>query len=140
MTETQKMSQSLCVCRKIINTAEWQSCKNILLYEPLSDEVSLSLLFEEAKAMGIQVWMPTNGADAEMLSDIVLRKIDLAIIPGRAFTVDGYRLGRGKGYYDRLIPRLSCKTIGVAFDCQIFDTLPVDDWDVRLDMVLSTNL
>ncbi len=62
--------------------------------------------------------------------------IDLALVPGVAFTLDGYRLGRGKGFYDRLLPSLNCPKVGIAFPCQIQKTLSTDAWDVRLDRVV----
>lgn len=68
--------------------------------------------------------------------DIAPEAIELAIIPGRAFTRAGWRLGRGKGFYDRLLPSLvNARKIGVAFPYQLFETLPIDPWDVPLDAV-----
>ena len=63
--------------------------------------------------------------------------IDLAIIPGMAFTPDGHRLGRGNGYYDRLLPQLSCKKIGLAFPFQIVDHIPCESHDIKMDMVVK---
>ncbi len=73
--------------------------------------------------------------------DIAPDAIDLAIIPGRAFTPDGLRLGRGKGFYDRLLPTLTrARKIGVAYPYQILETLPLDPWDVPLDAVYTSSL
>lgn len=63
--------------------------------------------------------------------------IDFAIIPGVAFDMTCKRMGRGKGFYDRLLPKLHCAKAGVAFDCQIYDAIPVDAWDEPLDYVVS---
>ena len=62
--------------------------------------------------------------------------IDLAIIPGRAFTPDGCRLGRGKGYYDRLLPLLHCPKIGICFSFQILENIPNDTHDIKVDKVI----
>lgn len=64
--------------------------------------------------------------------------IDLAIIPGMAFTPQGDRLGRGRGYYDRLLPRLSCPLVGLAFPFQILDTIPCEPHDIRMNQVITT--
>lgn len=64
---------------------------------------------------------------------------DLIVVPGIAFTVDGRRLGRGRGYYDRLLSRPAfarAYTLGYAFSFQIVESLPVEPHDVRLDEVL----
>ncbi|MBP5539263.1 MAG: 5-formyltetrahydrofolate cyclo-ligase [Bacteroidales bacterium] len=68
--------------------------------------------------------------------DIAPEAIDFAIIPGRAFTPDGWRLGRGKGFYDRLLPTLAnALKVGVAYPYQIVEQLPVGPWDAHLDVV-----
>lgn len=61
--------------------------------------------------------------------------IDLAVIPGMAFDRTGNRLGRGKGYYDRLLPHLrrnGTYIIGVCFDFQIVETVPCEPHDLSL--------
>lgn len=63
-------------------------------------------------------------------------EIDLAVVPGVAFTIDGRRLGRGKGFYDRLLPSLKCHKIGLCFECQIVPDIPCDSWDVKMDEVI----
>jgi 5-formyltetrahydrofolate cyclo-ligase len=62
--------------------------------------------------------------------------IDLVIVPGVAFTVDGGRLGHGKAYYDRFLPLVRAVTVGACFDEQIVDELPLEPHDVRLDHVV----
>jgi 5-formyltetrahydrofolate cyclo-ligase len=65
--------------------------------------------------------------------------IDLAIIPGVGFSPQGARLGRGKGYYDRLLPNLRCPKIGLALPCQIADEIPTEEWDIPMDEVIFGN-
>ena len=62
--------------------------------------------------------------------------IDLAIIPGVAFDLNGNRLGRGKGYYDRLLPKLSCHTIGICYPYQLIDEVPHEPHDVPVDEII----
>ena len=66
--------------------------------------------------------------------------IDLAIIPGVAFTMDGKRLGRGKGYYDRLLSHPSFGDIyklGICYSFQLLPELPTSSHDVSLDEILT---
>ena len=58
------------------------------------------------------------------------------LVPGLAFTGDGVRLGHGGGYYDRLLERCRCTTVGVCFAEQIVDVLPVQSHDVKVGRVL----
>lgn len=63
-------------------------------------------------------------------------------MPGRAYTKTGYRLGRGKGYYDKYLAHYKDREgklpylIGLAFSEQIFDTIPVSDTDWKLDEII----
>ncbi len=61
--------------------------------------------------------------------------IDLAIIPGMAFDSNNNRLGRGKGYYDKLLPMLKATKAGVCFPFQILDEIPTEEFDVKMDLV-----
>ncbi len=66
-------------------------------------------------------------------------ELDLVMVPGTAFDPRGGRMGQGKGYYDRLLAntRPDAPLIGMAFDCQIFDEIPVAAHDVFMDLVLT---
>jgi 5-formyltetrahydrofolate cyclo-ligase len=63
--------------------------------------------------------------------------IDLVVVPGVAFTVDGVRLGRGGGHYDRFLAGCAAPSIGVCFAEQLLDALPVEPHDVRLSRVVA---
>lgn len=65
-------------------------------------------------------------------------EIDLAVCPGVAFTADGRRLGRGRGYYDRYLgqPAFRGYRVGVCYAHQLVDDLPAEPHDVRMDTVI----
>lgn len=65
--------------------------------------------------------------------------IDLIIVPARAFTRAGERLGRGGGFYDKYMSKAEFRAskVGIAFECQIFDSLPCDSHDIRVDHVVT---
>ncbi len=65
--------------------------------------------------------------------------IDLLIVPGVAFDIKGNRLGYGGGYYDRFFPMLKPGVLlaALVFDLQIQPEIPVDEWDRRVDMVIT---
>jgi 5-formyltetrahydrofolate cyclo-ligase len=63
---------------------------------------------------------------------------DLVVVPGLAFDPNGFRLGRGVGYYDRFLSRARSKTVaGLAFSWRIVPEVPVDPWDVPVDAVVT---
>jgi len=65
--------------------------------------------------------------------------IDLCVVPGVAFDLDGHRLGYGKGFYDRFLSQLSNSAvrIGFAYDFQVVESLPVQSHDQRLSMLIT---
>ena len=69
--------------------------------------------------------------------------LDVVIVPALAFTVSGDRLGRGKGYYDNYFVKYEKVfgrkpvTVGLAYSCQVLDVVPVDEFDVKLDHVVT---
>jgi len=136
------------------------NCQTILLYHSLPDEVETHALIRTLHAAGKTVLLPTVAGDVlelhiyegeqalsmgisygiqeskgSLFTDY--GKIDLAIIPGMAFTVQGDRLGRGKGYYDRLLPQLTCPLIGIAFPFQMVTYIPCEPHDIRMKEVIT---
>jgi len=66
---------------------------------------------------------------------IMPEEVQLALVPGVAFARDGdkvWRMGRGKGFYDRFLPSLDCPKFGVFFSFRLLDSIPLDEWDVPL--------
>lgn len=130
---------------------------NILSYSPLSDEPNITNLFKNESR--INIFFPVSQPDGTLIlrkkslktstglykitepdensPEIFPENIDLAIIPGRAFTPAGDRIGRGKGYYDRLILALTCPTIALAYNCQLLSELPLNDHDQKVNIVIT---
>lgn len=63
--------------------------------------------------------------------------IDTAIIPALAFSKTGDRLGFGMGYYDRFLSEFAGTKIGLCYDFQIYDSLPTDPHDVKMDIIIT---
>ncbi len=66
-------------------------------------------------------------------------ELDLVMVPGTAFDARGGRMGQGKGYYDRLLARArtDAPLVALAFECQLFPSIPVDAHDVYMDLVMT---
>lgn len=63
--------------------------------------------------------------------------LDAVFVPGLAFSLDGERLGRGAGFYDRLLQDVRSVRCGIAYECQLLDALPSDPWDQKMDRILT---
>ncbi len=142
---------------------EWQQAQTILFYAPLPDELDLFPLAVEALAAGRQVALPrfaaaTGAYAAAWIGDpardlaagrfgvlepqpdcpaMGLNRLDLLLVPGVGFDVSGRRLGRGRGYYDRLLLAVSGPRCGVAMDQQILPAIPTGPGDQRVDRLLT---
>ena len=125
--------------------------KVILCYYSLPDEVYTHQLLDDLVAEGKTVLLPkvideaqmelrvyTGAPVGERFTDFAL--IDIALVPGVAFDTEGHRLGRGKGYYDRFLRTMgtvpNVRTIGVCFDYQKVESVPVETYDMPVDEVV----
>ncbi len=75
----------------------------------------------------------------DVCSEVKLKDIDVIIVPAVAYDEDGYRLGYGGGFYDRFLEKLryDTVTIGIAFDLQIFNSIPKEPHDAQLDYIIT---
>ena len=141
----------------------WEQARSILFFAPLADELDIWPLLECAHVAGKEVALPrfvpeTGDYVACTLQDLQrdvraghfqirepvehcaklpLKRLDLTLVPGVAFDLLGRRLGRGKGFYDRLLADVCGKTCGVAFDVQIVRQIPVASHDVHVNRILT---
>lgn len=116
----------------------WHKQKRILLPKVCGDELTLHIYTGpdclQTGAFGI------NEPTGKTFNDY--DKISLAVAPGMAFDHIGRRLGRGKGYYDKLFARINRKElykIGLAFPFQLIEHVPTDTHDVRMDLVITAD-
>ena len=136
--------------------------KTIMAYYSLPDEVNTHSLIDDLVSEGKTVLLPkVMGVDTMELRRYTGRDdlqegvyhilepvgkpftdyaaINLILVPGLAFDAAGHRLGRGRGYYDRFLHSrvgFYCVKIGICFDFQKVDEVPIDAFDMPVDMVV----
>jgi len=146
------------VWNAIAQLPAWPQWRNVLLFESLRDELSTDIPLAQWPDCGKTLFLPRMvGDDLEIvpvagrqlqrdpryginepMGDATAVTPDVAIIPGVAFDRVGHRLGRGKGFYDRLLARLEhTYKIGVAMQCQLVDNVPCELHDVTMDAVIT---
>ena len=147
----------------LASQALWKTAQWVLFFAPLPEELDVWPLLTEALSAGKRVALPRFVAEnrsyeacqiEDVKSDVQtghfgirepasrcarLRstRLDLILVPGVAFDLQGRRLGRGKGYYDQLLRVWRGATCGVAFDQQIVDEIPVAPHDERVNCILT---
>lgn len=112
---------------------KWILEKRILLPSVQGDEMILKEFKGDFDLLpGDRFGIPEPAGD-EFLS---YETIDLILVPGVAFDRNNNRMGRGKAYYDKFLRNNSVFKLGIAFHFQIFDSIPHDTNDIRMDMVI----
>ena len=117
----------------------WNAIENRTFCYPRVQDVGLEFLrIDHPTALVLSRW---NLREPEFLREraVDLSAIDLLLVPGVAFTRRGDRLGRGGGFYDRVLarPELRATTIGVCFELQISEELPIESHDARVHLVIT---
>ncbi|MBO7120206.1 MAG: 5-formyltetrahydrofolate cyclo-ligase [Bacteroidaceae bacterium] len=160
-TAAQLAAMSEEITNRVLASAWWQEAGTLLLYYPLADEVDVRRLICEAFQKRKNVLLPVvKGEELELHhyeGETSLREgpygimeptgplflpesygdIELALIPGMAFDRPGHRLGRGKGYYDRLLPKLTLTRLtGICFPFQLLDEVPSEPHDIAVAEVI----
>lgn len=111
---------------------------------PIQSAESIGMALMEYDPDKIELGFQGIMEPSEEAELVAVEDIDLAIIPGVAFcpaenVSEGkkyFRLGRGGGYYDRLLPLLNCPTVGVCYPFRLVESLPIDPWDIPIDKLL----
>jgi len=158
-----RLAVSTQIRARLKEQAFWQNATSILFYAPMPDEVDMWPLLAEILAGGKITALPrfdsvSNDYSARRVQnlqteigagqygirepkagcqEIPLERLGLILVPGVAFDLQGHRLGRGRGYYDRLLPEIPGTKCGIAFDEQMVDAVPAGALDVRMDFVLT---
>ncbi len=103
----------------------------VMLYAPRRGEPDVGPLHDWCADRGQRVVDPEDEPDPAI--------VDVVVVPGLAFTAAGDRLGQGGGWYDRFLSRLrgDADTIGVCFDVQVVEAVPVESHDVRVALVVT---
>ena len=147
---------------KLEDHPAFRQAQTILMYYSLPDEVQTHEFIERWKAdKNIILPVVTGPTEMELRrytgrQDLVtgafnieeptgeiftdLHAIDLAIIPGVGFDSEGNRLGRGRGYYDRLLPKIQALKIGICYQFQLAAHVPTGPYDIPMDEVLTESI
>ncbi len=145
--------------------AQMPSAHTILFFAPLPDELDVWPVLELSLALGTTCALPFFDVEKQTYAakeikkpatDIVIGKFgvrepvascaeisldrfDLVLVPGMAFDLKGGRLGRGRGFYDQLLPTVSGVKCGICYDQQLLEEVPTEPHDARVNFILTPN-
>src|SRR6266446_7391665 len=156
-----RAGKSARLCAAIAGSARWQNARTVVLFAPQPREPDVEMLWVHATGKTIAYprveddrlglysvaslhelrparWGIREPA-ADLMHAVAPDAVELILVPGTAFTREGTRMGRGGGFYDRLLAGLTpaaCK-IGVCFDYQIVPELPIEPHDQSVDFIAT---
>jgi 5-formyltetrahydrofolate cyclo-ligase len=150
------------IALRLLQRPEIASAEAIGLYSAFRGEVSTRTCFERLREKTARLYLPRVREDAGRVEFVRvedwkqltrgyngiwepeatlpatdLQDIGVLVVPGVAFDLRGYRLGWGKGFYDRALHRYAGARIGLAYDFQILERIPAGPVDERVDIVIS---
>ncbi|MDE5811432.1 MAG: 5-formyltetrahydrofolate cyclo-ligase, partial [Muribaculaceae bacterium] len=157
LSDSERLAAAQAAFARLEESVAFIMADHILIYHSLPDELS-TLEFLDKWHQKKHFYLPrVNGVNLDLLpydrhhlhlgafhieeptgSDTVdISGIELIIVPSVAFDRNGNRLGRGKGFYDRLLATTSATKIGVGYDFQLVDEIETEPHDIPLDIIIT---
>jgi 5-formyltetrahydrofolate cyclo-ligase len=155
--------ESMDLCARL--EPQLHSAHRILFYAPLADELDVWPLLEKllktstvcalpafddatqfysarrVKNLETDIFTGKFGVSEPLLEleEIPLNQFDLVLVPGVAFDLSGNRLGRGRGFYDRILAQASGIKCGVGYEFQLREEIPTEAHDAKVDFIFTPN-
>lgn len=160
LSEAEVKKNSSLIKQKLERLPEFKEAKMILMYASFKSEVHthdiikeflhqkqivLTKMDSKEKRLAlfeVRDWTdleenPVGILEPKIGREVYPQDIDLVIVPGVVFDTNGKRIGYGAGYYDRLLSEISGPKIALAFEVQIAKELPIDNYDINVDKILT---
>ena len=163
ISKTDLNLQSALIADRISAMPEWDRAKTILGFVPGNHEPDINKLLKEAISTGKRICLPqfnpiqttysavlVSNPNTDLISGkygvlepkagsevVPFSEIDCVLVPGLAFDSTGGRLGRGGGWFDRMLAEIRGLRIGVAFSVQLVGNVPVESHDIRMDCLVT---
>ncbi len=150
------------ICKTLLETELYKKCKSVFIYASAGSEVETELVVKSAFSHGKKVAFPKCIDNKGNMKFYFINSLDelgedmygilaplthtdayfgdettLCIVPGLAFSPDGYRLGYGKGYYDRFLSEFKGVSIGLCYHECIRAHIPTDKYDKKVNYLIT---
>ncbi len=157
LSEAERLSAAEEVFSRLEQTAAFLMADKVLMYHSLPDELSTHSFLRKWGSRKHFFLPRVNGVNLDILpyeesrlelgsfhieeptghDTVDPSEIELIVVPAVAYDRRGNRLGRGKGFYDRLLGDVKATKIGVGYEFQLLDELPAEQHDVPMDMIIT---
>ena len=152
-----------CILQRFRKLRQYQTCRTLLIYVSIGSEVSTNELIQLAVSDGKKVAVPLSLPETRQMLFYYITSLDelspgtygvpepdpeklkpvedfsscLCVVPALAYDLHGYRMGYGKGYYDRFLSKFEGYKLGLAFDECTCRTLPRGKYDTAVDLIIT---
>ncbi len=152
-----KMSEM--IQARVLNMNEFVSAKIVAAYHPIGSEVSTIKILSSILQLNKHLALPRVEDETIIFAEVKdlekdlevgqynimkpknhclkMNKMDLVLVPGIAWDEHGYRLGYGKGYYDKYLANLQTVSVGLAYDFQVLEDIPHEQNDFRVNLIVT---
>jgi len=157
------LEKSAAIKEKLFALREFNEAERIMFYSSFKSEVRTMEMIEEALCMGKKIVLPITQFKENELKFVEVdssaglvkneigipeprsdnkkevdpKDLDLIVAPGVAFTEDGKRLGQGWGFFDRIFAKSPAKRIGISFEEQMVEDIPMEEHDQLMDVLVT---
>ena len=163
LSKEEQEQKSFLIMEKLLKTEEYKNAETVFCYIDMGSEVKTVPFIEQAWKDGKKVAVPIAKKD-RLMYFVTLKSFDglkrtklgvmepdetmekqvfpdensMFIVPGSMFDINKNRCGYGGGYYDTYTEKYNVKnTVGICFDIQLADSIPVEEFDRKLSMILT---
>ena len=165
MSPEEKFTRDNAICQAVENLVSFRYAEYVLLYAAQPDEIDVSLIAESALKKGKKICFPRCDKKTHTMKYHIVSSLDelvpdsygiaepsedapiydaknetagaVCFVPGLVYDKAGYRLGYGKGFYDRYLSEFSGCTIGVVYSDYILPEVPRGRFDFSFDILLT---
>ena len=153
--------KSRMAARFFLESEVYKKSKVLMVYMPLGNETDTKDIIESAFRDGKQLVLPSTDSETGIITPVIFNKdatfekggfavyepinptiahksmIDTVIVPGIAFGEDGSRVGFGKGCYDMFLKGMNVVRVGLCYEFQLCDSIPLDEHDIKMDFLVT---
>lgn len=151
------------ICENLMASDFYKNAETVLFYAALDDEINIDECIKSALSQGKRAALPVclddNGnmkfyyinslkdikigffgvrePDINICEEVMDFSSSVCIVPGIAYDKQGYRLGYGKGYYDRFLKNFTFISLGLCYNELMMNSLPTDEYDISVDYIIT---
>lgn len=159
----EKHQKDLKIYDNLFSTESYKNAKSLMIYMSFGTEIDTRPIIERAWDQGKKIHIPFTINDTRLMYPVMIESfdnlvpgdfgilgpdannhtrtfkhdLDLVIVPGVAFDLEGFRIGYGGGYYDRFLSDLDSSLLSILYEDQLVDEDFKEDFDIPVDLLVT---